>query len=57
MRERTVKQWEQFVKLEPQAVDDLCERMAELKKLRELVRQAEANRTKPVAIDHPERGI
>lgn len=52
-----MKQWEQFVKLEPQAVDDLCERMAELKKLRELVRQAEANRTKPVAIDHPERGI
>jgi hypothetical protein len=52
-----VKQREQFVRLEPQAVDDLCEQMAELKKLRELVRLAEANCTKQVAIDHPERRI
>lgn len=43
-----MKQWEQFVKLEPPAVDDLCEQMAELKELRELVRQAEANaRSRP----------
>jgi hypothetical protein len=52
-----VKQREQFVRLEPQAVDDLCEQMAELKKLREQVRQAEANRTKQFAIDHPERRV
>lgn len=48
-----MKQREQFVKLEPQAVDDLCEQMAELKKLREQVRQAEANRTKQFAIAPP----
>ena len=52
-----MKQREKFVKLKPQAVDDLCEQMAELKELRELVRQAEANRTKQVAIDPLERRI
>lgn len=52
-----MKKREQFVRLEPQSVDDLCERMAELKKLRELVRKAEANRTKQVAIDQPEPSI
>jgi hypothetical protein len=46
-----MKQTEQYVRAKLQVVDDLYEQMAELKKLRELVRQAEATRSKPVAVD------
>jgi hypothetical protein len=46
-----MKQTEQYVRAKLQVVDDLYEQMAELKKLRELVRQAEATRSKQVAVD------
>ena len=52
-----MKQRERFVKVEPRAVDDLCERMAELKKLREQVRQAEASRSRQLATDDAEQTI
>jgi hypothetical protein len=52
-----MKQTEQFATAKLEAADDLYEKMAELKKLREQVRRAEASRSKQPAADDANRLI